>query len=83
MILLILFLSLFLCNFEIILDGKLSSMYLPRTFKQISLPLFLEGPTRQLKITNDINEKRKIYYAVSNLFIIKLNNLFFFLLIIR
>jgi hypothetical protein len=41
-------------------------LYLPAGFSQQSLPLFLEGATRMLKITSDVSEKRQLYHAVTH-----------------
>jgi hypothetical protein len=37
---------------------------IPSAFKVHTLPLFLEGPVRQLKITGSVSERRQIYHAV-------------------
>ena len=37
-----------------------------KEFEQHGLPLFLEGPTRHLKIVEDIDERRKIYNLVKS-----------------
>jgi hypothetical protein len=39
--------------------------YLPTEFDQHSLPLFLEGPVRMMKIRHSSEEKRAIYHAVT------------------
>jgi len=38
----------------------------PKSFKVNTLPLFLEGPTRQLKIIDDLEARRSVYKLVKN-----------------
>jgi hypothetical protein len=50
-------------DYTITTDGFQTSIS-PKSFELRTLPFFLEGPTRQLKILTDINDRRDVYQKV-------------------
>eukprot|EP01039_Chlorochromonas_danica_P007689 gene7689-8496_t len=54
-------------NFVMVpVDGSSGLKVVPKSFTQKTLPLFLEGPTRHLKIVSSLEERRKIFQAVKS-----------------
>ncbi|MBQ7943690.1 MAG: hypothetical protein IJ326_06500 [Lachnospiraceae bacterium] len=53
-------------TYEVMEYEKTQEGYRPLQFKVNSVPHFLEGPVRFLKLNLDIDEKRRLYQAVKN-----------------